>query len=86
MLFMAREAMGAVTSYQSNGDDWVDTAANAGTKTAGQPCKTGKTQSGIDLVTSAYTPKTDEVNYFHYENVIGDKDKRFVYSYTSGSK
>jgi hypothetical protein len=68
MLLMSRQVMGAdPTSYKKNGDDWTAL------------CASGKRQSGIDLITADYTPLDDESAYFHYENIIGDKDSRFIY-------
>lgn len=62
----------AATDYVDNGASWTDGAVK------NEVCKTGKMQGPIDLDTTMTADK-EESNYFHYENVIGDKEGKYVY-------
>ena len=59
------------TDYKDNGDSWATIEEN-------EPvCRKGWSQSPIDLDTKM---RSTEEKFFnkHYENIIGDKDKRYT--------
>jgi carbonic anhydrase len=87
MMLLTRQANAANTDYSQNGANWADVTTTT-VKEGGQDvsktvsnivCKSGKTQGPIDLL-STTTPSKEKESYFHYENVIGDIDKKYIYT------
>lgn len=83
MMLLARQSNAANTDYSTNGDNWADVtagknAAGADVTISNIVCKSGKSQGPIDL-NSKTTPSKEKDAYFHYENVIGDIDGKYIY-------